>query len=367
MIANQMSPSRFLALALGASLLIGSVANVFAQRGIFYCPKPDGTKSIQDKPCPLAPAIAGLEPVRASVLTEAVIREAMRRFDQAQMRRDVVSISKTLSAKATMNMHFKDGGALRGGADEIKMMFRVSLSATEKMTISHSKVEVQVKGDKGYFRALTKEVGVMGHKAFDSESVEITEFELINGEIKITGLNSAPLGDVNKKRSLKSPEWTLPDRVAPAGYSWAAIREIRLGLLLPTGWSIKQTREGSGYIILLSASPTSGFSLLVHCDPGHGPMNPNYAESFIQGLLSKIGASNLRRTDRNLAWIKGVVLGFDTNFGATNARKTHMNLLFNEQTGTQYLFMANAPIGMWPDVWRMVEPIFANIYLDDEF
>lgn len=162
-----------------------------------------------------------------------------------------------------------------------------------------------------------------------------------------------------------------PPRVAPQGYSWVNCPEIKGAFLLPDGWYFKSEKQGD----------TLGFFLTKEKIEKDGEFITGMTVNVIPNIPSKKSVSpfdfalQIRESARQFLefskeWEKEMgpfkSVGFVySKEDAAGSFTVHNLLIANNQTGTLYLVMFEAPTSEWQQVWKIAEPMLQYLYIDD--
>jgi len=161
----------------------------------------------------------------------------------------------------------------------------------------------------------------------------------------------------------------------PSGYSWVSCSETKSAFLKPDGWFFKEERKGSGtwgYFISKeniekAGSFITGLSVNVIKDvPSKAHASaPDYAAAFIDEAA---------QTHKVVAAPWSKTLGPFHQFGVRTLVAdpkggdyiTHTLAIGNEQTGTVYVLIFEAPVASWDAAWKVGEPILKKFSIDTD-
>ena len=166
-------------------------------------------------------------------------------------------------------------------------------------------------------------------------------------------------------------EIDLPE--PPAGFAWQVLPEEKAAFLLPDQWHYaEQEQSGTrGYFltkqdIAASGSFTTGLSVNAVPDiPGKaGVSAPAYAEAFA-GTVSELPGAEVQR---QWSGVQGPLHFFGVRYRSLkpdgSAAVLHQVTVGNEQTGTLYVILFEAPEAEWESAWAKGEPMMTMFVLD---
>jgi hypothetical protein len=160
----------------------------------------------------------------------------------------------------------------------------------------------------------------------------------------------------------------------PSGYSWKACRAAQGALLLPRGWFFREETKGDAGACFVSRESTAGGNRY----------NVGLLLRVLRDLPKKTGlapsrwaSEYLKQSTREHAVVRqsqgpqGPFFAYRLESRSTlspreKALHTYTLLIANDQTGTLFLVVAEAPESQWREAWRTLEPVLKMLLLDNE-
>ena len=166
-------------------------------------------------------------------------------------------------------------------------------------------------------------------------------------------------------------EFEMPD--PPEGFTWQILPEIKAAFLLPNGWHYRaEDRSGTQAYFLTQqdiatdGAFTTGLSINAVKDlPERANMSAvQYAEAHA-GLVPEMPGAEVQRT-----WggVQGPLHSFGVRYRSSrpdgSAVVLHQVNVGNEETGTLYVLLFEAPEAEWETAWESGERVMSFYMLD---
>ncbi len=160
----------------------------------------------------------------------------------------------------------------------------------------------------------------------------------------------------------------------PTGFEWVEAPEIKGAFLKPNNWHFKKHKRGKikGYFITQEnidekGSFTTGVTINVIPDiPEKTNVTPTqFAAAFIKEASDsrKIIKAPWRRSMGPFNSFGVVLQNSDPVKGNYN---THNLVISNDQTGTAYMVLYEAPVINWETSWKTGEVILGKLFIDSD-
>lgn len=157
----------------------------------------------------------------------------------------------------------------------------------------------------------------------------------------------------------------------PKGYKWAKCPEIKGAFLRPHGWHFKKSKQGSTLGFFITKENISkngqfmtGLTVNVIPDiPKKQSMSP-YEYARVYRETTRKSEKITQEWNKDMGPFRSVGFVFDKKDKAGDFR-VHNLLIANDNTGTLYLVMFEAPISEWNKAWKIAEPMLQYLLIDD--
>ena len=162
-----------------------------------------------------------------------------------------------------------------------------------------------------------------------------------------------------------------PPMAPPQGYSWVNCPEIKGAFLLPDGWNFKSGKQGDTFGFFLTKEKieedgdfTTGMTVNVIPDiPIKKSSSPfNFALQLRESARQSSKFS--KEWEKDMGHFKSVGFVYSKK-DATGSFTVHNLFIANNQTGTLYLVLFEAPASEWQQIWKIAEPMLQYLYIDD--
>ncbi|MBC8023852.1 MAG: DUF4124 domain-containing protein [Burkholderiales bacterium] len=183
-----------------AAALALAAAQVSAQ-GLYICTNEKGNKSYQDEPCTTKMPSPALAPVKADALNDRVVRETMKRYEEAMSTRDPIAVARLLSPSLKVDLKMIDGSK-SGKYDYVKFTdtVRLVLNAYPSYRVKHKcKAGKAPSATVAVLDCVTEEEIKIQGKFMWGQANETFHFVVENGEVKIRELISVQLTEAQQR------------------------------------------------------------------------------------------------------------------------------------------------------------------------
>ena len=177
------------------------VAVQASAQGLYICTNEKGNKSYQDEPCRTKEPSSALAPVKSESLNDRVVRETMRRYEEAMSTRDPIAVARLMSPNLKVDLKMLDRSKSEK-YDFIKFTdtVRLVLNAYPTYRVKHKcKPGKAPSATVAVLECLTEEEMKMQGKLMWGQANETFHFAVENGEVKIRELISVQLTEAQPR------------------------------------------------------------------------------------------------------------------------------------------------------------------------
>lgn len=171
-----------------------AAAQVSAQ-GLYICTNEKGNKSYQDEPCTTKMPSPALAPVKSEALNDRVVRETMKRYEEAMSTRDPIAVTRLMSPSLKVQLTMLD----RSKSDKYDYykftnLLKLVLDAYPSYRVKHKcKAGKAPSATVAVLDCVTEEEMKIQGKFMWGQANETFHFAVENGEVKIRELISVQL------------------------------------------------------------------------------------------------------------------------------------------------------------------------------
>ena len=159
----------------------------------------------------------------------------------------------------------------------------------------------------------------------------------------------------------------------PPGYAWGECSEFAAALLVPAGWHFLSTVSNNTPACFITRDRIdengrflTGITVNAFTDmrSRSGMSAYEYARKFVRELAAKTSLEDTWQSETGPYVSMGAVFRVAGNGPGVR----YYNLLVaNEDTGTLYVVVFEAPMSRWAREWSIAEPVLQSLMLDDEY
>lgn len=163
--------------------------------------------------------------------------------------------------------------------------------------------------------------------------------------------------------------------IPPEGYAWSELGAIKAALLVPNGWHMKHQGSGDKNMWAISKENIdqkgyfeTGLTFISTQNVSTKPQGKVPPSKFADAMLKEM--KNTYPLERESSGPQGPFYTvryqyIDAPKGKTAVRIYNL-LMANDQTGTLYQVIFEAPLSEWDKAWEIGEQILKKILVDDE-
>ncbi|HTO53924.1 MAG TPA: hypothetical protein VMR50_11105 [Myxococcota bacterium] len=156
--------------------------------------------------------------------------------------------------------------------------------------------------------------------------------------------------------------------VAPSGFTWHDVTEIRAAFLVPDGWHVREEHQDKTFALFITEtafSPPAEFEVGLTVNVFR---NTPGAAAKVKQVFDAIAAKySVKVTPGTSGPFRTLSCHFDSKpaSGKEPVRQFQLGIA-NPKTGTAYLLIFESPVSRWDAAWAKGKPILDALALETE-
>lgn len=167
----------------------------------------------------------------------------------------------------------------------------------------------------------------------------------------------------------KTLDIKLPE--PPKGYSWETFPAIKAAFLKPEGWFVLKVPLEASYGIMISKEKVeenkffkTGMTVNVIKEIDKKTNMSAYKYALAARAEAKKSLTFTNEWEKDMGPFKSIGFIY-TKKDQEESFTVHNLMIANDKTGTLYIFIFESPSEKWEEAWKMAEPIFLRLLIDD--